>query len=185
MLTRRAFHSTVAGALSARLFAAPVQSARPNTELENLGSVATGEAQRLKVSYCDIRIVRYRQQNLSMHLKQERDPFAVSLEEKLALVRAAAAEVMKGPGVFSASSNLWFRSEDKYFASSEGSSIQQLVLYSLGEINATAVDRKRALSRSRRYHPPPATAGYEYVPTMNLMENARRVGEEVIEHLKA
>jgi TldD protein len=58
----------------------------------------------------------------------ERDPFAVPLEEKLELIRTAAAEVKKEKGVFSANCNLSFRSEDKYFASSVGSSIQQLNL---------------------------------------------------------
>jgi TldD protein len=115
----------------------------------------------------------------------ERDPFAVSLEEKLALIREAAAEAKKEKQVFSSGCNLFFRSEDKYFASSEGSSIQQLNLQTYAQVDATAVDLSRALSKSRRYVPPQVTAGYEYVPVMNLVENARRVREEAVEHLKA
>jgi TldD protein len=115
----------------------------------------------------------------------ERDPFAVPIGEKLELIRAAAAEVKKAKGVFSANANLSFRSEDKYFASSEGSSIQQLNLQTYGEVAGTAVDFSKALSKTRRYEPPQVTAGYEYVPIMNLVENARRVREEVMEHLKA
>ncbi|MBI4903916.1 MAG: TldD/PmbA family protein [Acidobacteria bacterium] len=115
----------------------------------------------------------------------ERDPFAVSIEEKLELIRAAAAEAKKERQVFSSGCNLSFRSEDKYFASSEGSSIQQLNLQTFAEVNATAVDLSKALSKTRSYTPQPVTAGYEYVPVMNLVENARRVREEVIEHLKA
>jgi TldD protein len=115
----------------------------------------------------------------------ERDPFAVGVDEKLALLRAAAGEVQKGKGVFSAECNLSFRSEDKYFASSAGSSIQQLNLQTFGEVNGTAVDSGRGISKSRRYQPPQVTAGYEYVPVMNLVENGRRIRDEVIEHLKA
>jgi len=115
----------------------------------------------------------------------ERDPFAVPIGEKLELIRSAAAEVKKESKVFSTGCNLAFRSEDKYFASSEGSSIQQLNLQTYGQVNATAVDVKRALSKSRRYQPQQVTAGYEYVAVMNLLENAQRIREEVLEHLAA
>jgi TldD protein len=127
-------------------------------------------------------VVKYRDRWQTPH---ERDPFAVPIEEKLELIRAAAAEAKKERQVFASGCTLSFRSEDKYFASSEGSSIQQLNLQTYGEVNATAVDVSRALSRTRRYQPPQVTAGYEYVPVMNLVENARRIREEVVEHLKA
>ena len=79
---------------------------------------------------------------------------------------------------------LSLRSEDKYFASSEGSSIQQLILQIYGNVDATAVDRKN-ISRTRNYMPTQASAGWEYVPEMNLEENAQRIREEVLEHLAA
>ena len=66
-----------------------------------------------------------------------------------------------------------------------GSSIQQLNLQTFGDVNGTAVDSRRALSKMRRYQPPQVTAGYECVPIMNLVENARRIREEVVEHLNA
>lgn len=115
----------------------------------------------------------------------ERDPFAVPVAEKLELIRSAAGEVKKQSKVFSSACNLAFRSEDKYFASSVGSSIQQLNLQTYAQVNATAVDVKRAISKSRRYQPQQVTAGYEYVPVMNLVENAQRIREEVLEHLAA
>ncbi|WP_321470462.1 TldD/PmbA family protein [uncultured Paludibaculum sp.] len=268
MLTRRTFlESSAATALATRLFAAPAGSNQPNAELESLGAVALNEAKKQKATYCDIRIIRYRRQFVTVRLNPERgtgktlevpnvadtgsfgfgvrviangawgfaaspivtkeeiaritreavtvaransvlqsrplvlapvgsyhdrwqtphekDPFAVPLEQKLELIRSAAAEVKKGKGVFAAGCNLSFRSEDKYFASSEGSSIQQLNLQTYGQVNGTAVDTKRGLSRTRRYQPPQVTAGYEYIPIMNLVENAQRVREEVIEHLNA
>jgi hypothetical protein len=39
-------------------------STKPNPELENLGAAALREAKKLKASYADIRIIRYRQQFL-------------------------------------------------------------------------------------------------------------------------
>ncbi len=91
----------------------------------------------------------------------------------------------KGDGIFASGSNISFRSEDNYFASSVGSSIQQLNLQTYAGVNATAVDTKRAITKTRRYQPPQATAGYEYVAGMNLAENGRLIRQDVIEHLNA
>ena len=251
-LTRRAFLETgTAAALATRLFAAPQGSTKPNPDLENLGAAALREAKKLKASYADIRIIRYRQQFLTVRLNpergtgkilevpvvsdggsfgfgvrvivdgawgfaasplvakeeiarmvgeavavaranaairtkpvelapvpvyrerwqtpHERDPFAVPLEEKLELIRTAAAEVKKEKGVFSASCNLSFRSEDKYFASSEGSSIQQLILQIYGQRRRHGGGSQgRHLAQPRSYEPQHASAGWEYVPQMNL-----------------
>ncbi len=257
-ISRRAFiGSSAATALATRLFSAPQDATKPNPELENLGAAALAQAKKLKATYADIRIIRYRQQFLTVRLNPERgtgkilevpvvsdggsfgfgvrvivdgawgfsasplvtkdeiarmvgeavsvaranaairtkplelapvpvyrerwqtphekDPFTVPLEEKLDLIRRAAAEVKKEKGVFSSNCNLSFRSEDKYFASSVGSSIQQLNLQTYATVNATAVDFKRGVTKSRRYQPQQVTAGYEYVPLMNLVENAQRI----------
>src|SRR5712672_971334 len=53
----------------------------------------------------------------------EKDPFSVSVDEKLELIHNAALTVKKNPKIFSAFGSLGFHAEDKYFASSEGSSI--------------------------------------------------------------
>ena len=269
MLTRRDFlhSSAAAAAFAGRLFSATTGAKKPSPELEKLGAAALREAKKLKASYCDIRIIRYRRQIAMVRLNpergtnktlevpvvtntgsfgfgvrvilngawgfaaspvvtpeeiaritgeaaevaransamkstpvvlapvpvyheywqtpHERDPFSVPVEEKLELIRRAAAEVKKEKLVFASACQLSFRSEDKYFASSDGSSIQQLNLQTYGTVNATAVDFSKALSKSRRYVPPQVTAGYEYVPVMNLVENAERIRAEVVEHLKA
>ena len=115
----------------------------------------------------------------------ERNPFDVPIAEKLELLREATGEVKKNRRVFNSFGTLNFHSEDKYFASSEGSSIQQLIVQSFAILNATAIDISKGLSRSRMYVPPPLSAGYEFVPQMNLKENAQRIREEVLEHLAA
>ena len=268
MVTRRTFLQSSSAALASSLFAAaPADSTKPNSDLETLGAVALAEAKRLKATYSDIRIIRYRRQFVSVRLNPERgtaktlevpnvadtgsfgfgvrviadgawgfaaspivtkeeitritgeavgvaranavlksspvelapvpayrdrwqtpferDPFSVPLEEKLELIRSAAAQAKKDDKVFSSACVLSFRSEDKYLATSVGSSIQQLNMQTYAVVNATAVDRAAALSRTRRYQPPQVTAGYEYVPIMNLVENARRVREESLELLAA
>jgi TldD protein len=115
----------------------------------------------------------------------QRNPFDVPLGEKLALLTDVAREIKKQPKVFMATATLGFRSEDKYFASSEGSSIQQLIVQTNGMLNANAVDIAKRLSKNRGYIPTPLTTGYEFVARMNLKENAQRIREEVVEHLMA
>jgi TldD protein len=266
MFTRRSFLGATGTAVASQLFAAPRESTAPNPELERLGAAALAAAKRLRATYCDIRITRYRSQSISVRLNPERgtgktltvpgvsdggsfgfgvrviadgawgfasspfvtpaeiaritgeavavakanaatkgkpvelvpvkayrtrwvtpheiDPFTIPLAEKLAMMEKAAADA-KSERIFSSTAQLIFRSEDKYFASSEGSSIQQLHYLNYGAVNSTAVDSAKGLSKTRRYQPAAVTAGYETVKTMNLTENARRIREEVLEHLAA
>ena len=112
------------------------------------------------------------------------DPFSVPIAQKLELLRAVAAEGMAVKGVFSINASIRQRSEDRYFASSEGSLIQQLI-YQVGpEFTAQAVEAGRKV-KSRTYRPNAVCAGYEAVERAKLVENARRVGEQAVEHLKA
>ena len=266
MLTRRHFLAGSA-ALAANLFGAPKESSTPSPDLEKLGAAALREAKKYKATYCDIRIVRLRDQRLNLRVSPERgtgktlavpgvtedasfgfgvrvivdgawgfasspivtqeeialitkeaaivakanaaiqpkpiqlaavkayrdrwvtpfekDPFEIPLAEKLDLLRRVTDQVKRDPKVFSGAASLNLRSEDKYFASTEGSSIQQYILQIYGNIDATAVDRQKNLSRTRSYVPTQASAGWEYVPEMNLEENARQIREEVLEHLSA
>ena len=134
-------------------------AASPRVTKEEIASVA---AQVVALAHANallkqrpVQLVPVKAYRVRWQTPHERDPFAVPLEEKLELIRAAAAEAKKSPAVFSAGSDMWFRSEDKHFASSEGSSIQQLNLQMFVQVNATAVDVSRALSKTRRYVPAP------------------------------
>lgn len=115
----------------------------------------------------------------------EKDPFSISMDEKLELIHGATLSIKKDPKVFSAFGALGFQSEDKYFASSEGSSIQQYVVRAYPLLSAVAVDFKEGISRTRNYTVEPQTAGWEAVWNANLGENAPRIAAEVLEHLAA
>jgi TldD protein len=115
----------------------------------------------------------------------EKDPFSVAVDEKLELIHGAAFTIKKDPKVFSAFGFVAFRSEDKYFASSEGSSIQQFIVQGFPFLQATAVDFEKNISRTRTYKVPEASAGWEAIAKGNLRENAPRIGAEVLEHLAA
>ncbi len=114
-----------------------------------------------------------------------KNPFDVPIPEKLALLEKANAEVKAVAKVFSANSVIVAHTEDKFFASSEGSRIQQYIVQSYGQVSAQARDLATRVSRSRSYSPSPYTAGYEAVEEADLAGNGRRIGEEVVEHLSA
>jgi len=114
-----------------------------------------------------------------------KNPLEVSIPEKLALLQKANTEAKAVPKVFAATSSIVTHIEDRFFASSEGSRIQQYVVQNYGQVSAQAVDRQAGISRARNYSPSPVTAGYEALEEADLAGNARRIGEEVVEHLSA
>ena len=71
MLTRREFLAGSA-VLATSLFGAPKASKDPSAGLEKLGASALHEAKKYKATYCDIRIVRLRDQRLGLRLSPER-----------------------------------------------------------------------------------------------------------------
>ena len=107
------------------------------------------------------------------------------MAQKLELTHSAALSIKKDSRVFSAFGALGFQAEDKYFASSEGSSIQQYVVRSFPLLSAVAVDFQNGISRTRNYTVEPQTAGWETIAKANLGENAPRIRAEVLEHLAA
>src|SRR5258708_157065 len=72
MLTRRAFIGSATAAYAAHLFAAPKSATKPSPDLEKLAAVALRESKKLKATYCDIRIGRYRNQNIMLRATPER-----------------------------------------------------------------------------------------------------------------
>jgi TldD protein len=113
-----------------------------------------------------------------------RDPFAVPVPEKLALLRDTNDEVKKVKGVFSAFSVVSQRAEHRLFASTDGSVLEQHVFQIAPELTATAVEKGHK-TKTRTYRPHAVTAGYEAVERARMPAEARRVGEEVVAHLRA
>lgn len=114
-----------------------------------------------------------------------KDPFAVSLAEKVDYLRAINEAVMKVPGVFMAGARLSFRSEHKWFASTDGSYIEQYIQRVDPGYYCTAVDKAQRKTRYRSYGTWPITGGWEYIEAARMLENAPRVGEECVERLSA
>ena len=113
-----------------------------------------------------------------------KDPFTIPIGEKLDLLRRAGEEAKKTAGVFLATGFIAQRVEHRWFASTDGSEIEQHVYQIAPEITATAIEQGRK-QKSRTYRPHSVTAGYEAVERADMVGNARRIGEEAVNHLKA
>jgi TldD protein len=117
----------------------------------------------------------------------EIDPFAVPLNDKVSLLLETDKEARSVKGVAVAESTLAFIRENKTFASSEGSFIEQEIVESgLGAV-AMAVSEGEMQQRSypNSFGRHQGTAGYEFIQQWDLVGNARRMGEEAVALLSA
>ncbi len=119
----------------------------------------------------------------------ERDPFAVPLDEKIALLLEADAAMHTVKGVAVTSGNMEYGRETKLFMSSEGSEINQTLYDSGAAIVAVAVDPESGEMQQRSYPNSfgrqAGTAGYEFITAMDLAGHAPRIAEEAVRLLTA
>jgi TldD protein len=117
----------------------------------------------------------------------QEDPFAVSLEEKVALLMEASRRMQSTKGLAFAEAMLDLYRKRQSFASSEGAAIQQTITHSGGGIEATAIGdgelQRRSFPNSFRGHL--AAAGYEHIRALGLVEESERVSAEAVELLSA
>jgi TldD protein len=116
----------------------------------------------------------------------ERDPFSVSIGEKVDLcLRAEAA--MRHEDVHVTTASVRALRERRFFASSEGAAIEQELVESGGGIDAMAA--RDGTSQVRSYPSAhggsSAQAGWEYVEGLGLEREAPRVGEQAAALLRA
>lgn len=125
----------------------------------------------------------------------DRDPFTVPMEERVdLLVRASAAMRRAGPALISAQASVDCFRDDKLFANTEGSRIEQTTIESGGGLLATARSADDVQRRSYPQSVPRAilgqrgdfaTAGWEHVEGLGLVDEAERVGSEAVALLSA
>lgn len=113
----------------------------------------------------------------------ERDPFTVPLSEKadyLLKVNAEAAKV-KGPGPMFVNSIMFFTKEEKFFASTEGSDIEQVLIRSWPSFTVTSVDPATGRFEQRTSLGTPIGKGYETVAEYDLLGEAPRAAEQAVQ----
>ena len=112
----------------------------------------------------------------------EIDPFATSIEENLHLLARVDQELRSVKGVTLAEASMNFRREEQWFASSEGSNIHQTKLSTGTGYTAHAFAGNEIQKRSypSSFGGQWQNKGYELITELNLVENARRIGEECV-----
>ncbi len=117
----------------------------------------------------------------------QKDPFDVPLEEKIALLRQADEALRRNPKIKLTECSMEFWKHYRLFASTEGALIEQIGVESGAGIEATAIEGSEVQTRS---YPASmggdyASAGYEFVERLNLVDNAERVADEAVALLDA
>jgi len=113
----------------------------------------------------------------------EKDPFEVSLEQKLDLLLAANAEALRVRGVKKSHASMRFAGEHRFLANSEGTQVESETTMSTAQVRATAVDTRTA--KTRYFSAYPKNIGYEHIEATPLVAEATRVGEEAVAQLSA
>jgi TldD protein len=117
----------------------------------------------------------------------ERDPFAVPLEDKLAVLYAADTELRTEPEVAVTVASFQALRVDKLFASTEGALCRQRLTECGGGLTAIAVDGTDSQTRSfpASHGGRVAQAGYEHFLALDLAGQAALVSEEAAALLRA
>ncbi len=107
------------------------------------------------------------------------DPNTVSQADKQAFVQNVVDAVVRNKAVTSVTADVRMTNEWKYFASSEGSYIEQ----ETWEVNPTfnVSVRKDGVTKTRAYIAVPKTGGWEVVTDSDMLESADRVAAEAVE----
>jgi TldD protein len=118
----------------------------------------------------------------------QRDPFQVSLSEKVDLLLRADEAMRSVPGIAVTSAMMVSGREQKLFLSSEGSAVTQTLYHCGAGIEAFAVDQANGEMQRRSY--PQAggqhgTSGFELVEALDLVGNAPRIATEAVQLLSA
>jgi len=113
------------------------------------------------------------------------DPFEVPIQEKAELLLKINEQLLEygDRGIKKAYSFLSFAKEDKIFASTVGSVIEQTIYRSFPGMGCTAIANGDAKGRS--YERPPLNIGYEHINSADLLGNIERVANEAIEKVHA
>ena len=119
--------------------------------------------------------------------KFQKDPFKVPLNEKINLLLASEKILRENPKVKIGAASLSFLRVKKYFASTNGSLIEQEILISSGGIFCYGMQNGEM---QRRSYPSAfggnyAQKGYEFIESMELVKNAEQTREEVLMLLSA
>jgi TldD protein len=112
-----------------------------------------------------------------------KDPRTMPQDDKQQFVQKVVDTVVKTKEVTNVNVSVQVEHEWKYFASSEGSYIEQEFLTTSPSFTVTA--RKDEQTRSRTFSAQPMTGGWEVAEAAKMLENAERIAAEAVEFCTA
>lgn len=115
----------------------------------------------------------------------KKNPFDVSLKEKADYLLNLNAEALKVKGASFCNSSMAFVREQKYFTSTEGSSINQEIIRTDPSFTVTAVDTINRQFQTRSTYAAPMSKGYEYFSEYPFMEEVQQAAEDAVAKLSA
>ncbi len=115
----------------------------------------------------------------------EKDPFQVAIDDKIQFLLKLNERAMKTSGVGFINSSMGFVNEQKFYASTDGSRIEQYIIRANPNFNVTAVNRATGDFQSRSSFGGPQGMGYEYMEKYPWFEEADRAGNDAVTKLKA
>ncbi|MDQ3254442.1 MAG: TldD/PmbA family protein, partial [Acidobacteriota bacterium] len=115
----------------------------------------------------------------------ERDPFDVPIDDKIQLLLKLNERALGVKGVSFVNSSVIFVNEQKFYASTDGSRIEQYLIRSSPEFTVTAADRTTGDFQTRNSLGGPQGLGYEYLEKYPWLNEAEQAGNEAVGMLKA
>ncbi|MGB9861653.1 MAG: TldD/PmbA family protein [Candidatus Bipolaricaulaceae bacterium] len=117
----------------------------------------------------------------------KKDPFSVPMQEKLSLLFSAAERILRVKGVAMAKGSMSAWRIEKWFGNTEGTEVHQVITSCGAGIEAYAAKPGEIQRRSfpNSFGGDFANAGYEFIESLGLVENAERIGEEAVALLSA
>lgn len=115
------------------------------------------------------------------------DPFTVPIEEKLKILLEADKAQRVSPKIAISQASYHANREKKYFVATNGSRIDQEIIWTGAGIEASAVEGSEFQNRSypNSFRGQNQTRGFELVRELELAKHAPRVGQEAVDLLTA
>ena len=115
----------------------------------------------------------------------EKDPFEVSIDDKIQFLLSLNESAAKTKGVSFVNSFMGFVNEQKFYASTDGSRIEQYIIRANPSFTVTAVNINSGDFQSRSALGGPQQMGYEYIEKHDWKREAQQAGEEAVMKLSA
>ena len=110
----------------------------------------------------------------------KKNPFDVPISDKVDLLLRLNEEALKVKGASFCSSWMMMANEHKFFASTEGSYIEQDLIRMWPAFSVTSVNDKTGAFESRNSYTEPIGKGYECVDEKFLLDDVRKAAEDAV-----